>query len=287
MVGFTRAAVVLRCALLVASTLLVGCTVDRAASASAPSGPAVSILQLNLCDSGLAPCYTAGRAVVMAATLIRERRPDIVTVDEVCRADVSALRTAMSATFGDRRVAAAFRPAMDRRTGGPYLCRNGDQYGIGVLTAIPTSSQSSARALHQTISGVYPTQDGNDPEERVWVCIDAAAMYTACATHLASTAVTIAYAQCRYFLRSAIPILPTRTDHAPVILAGDLNLLGRGPLGVQSCLLPGYQRVGDGALQHVITSPGTAVLSSAHIDMNGTTDHPGLLVHVGLPRSPR
>jgi hypothetical protein len=219
--GLSRAASVLRSALLVGCTLLAGCTAERAASVPAAAGTTVSILQMNLCDSGLASCYTAGRAVRMAATLIRERRPEIVTVDEVCRADISVLKSAMSATFGDHQVTAVFRPAMERSSGGPYRCRNGDQYGIGVLTAIPTTSQTPQRAL-QTIGGVYPEQDAEDPEERVWVCVQAAAAYTACATHLASTKVTIAYAQCRYFLRSVVPMLRARDDHGAVILAGDL-----------------------------------------------------------------
>lgn len=288
-------AILLGCALLVGCALLAGCSFGRAAGASrsgpvsaVPSpGQTTRILQMNLCGSGFAPCYTGGRAVRMAATLIRERKPDVVTVDEVCRADVSQLKAAMSATFGDQPVAAAFEPAIDRRTGGPYRCRNGDQYGIGVLTAIPARSGATALATHRTIGGLYPTQDGNDPEERVWVCIDAVNAFTACATHAASTSVTVAYAQCRYFLRSVVPMLRSKGDHDPVILGGDLNLLPRGPLGVQSCLLPGYQRAGDGTLQHVITSPGSMVLFRARIGMNRTTDHPGLLVQVRLPQGAR
>lgn len=283
----SRARLLVRCGLVVGCLLLAGCTVGRAASAPAPSGRTVRILQMNLCGSGFAPCYTAGRAVRMAATVIRQRKPDIVSVDEVCRADVAALKIAMSATFGDQQVVAAFEPAMDRRTRGPYLCRNGDQYGIGVLAVIPDRPQTPAPPTHRSIAGVYPTQDHNDAEERVWVCIDAAGAYAACATHLASTKVTVAYAQCRYFLRSAVPKLRGSGDHAPVILGGDLNLVGRGPLGAQSCLLPGYQRAGDGAVQHVIAGPGTAMLSDTRIGMNRTTDHPGLLVDVGLPRASR
>jgi hypothetical protein len=37
-------------------------------------------------------------------------------------------------------------------------------------------------------------------------------------------------------------------------------------------------------VQHVITSPGTTVLSSTRIDMNSTTDHPGLLVLARVPQ---
>lgn len=274
--------------LLVGCMLLAGCGIGQAngtphignVSALAPQGRTVRILQMNLCGSGAAPCYTAGRAVRMAAALIRERRPDIVTVDEVCRGDVAVLKTAMS-VISAKPVAASFKPAFDRRTNGPYLCRNGDQYGIGVLAVIPDRSQSPT--THRTIGGLYPTQVGNDPEERVWTCIDAATAFTGCATHSASTSVTVAFAQCRYFLRSIAPMLLSTGDHDPVILGGDLNLLSRGPLGAQSCLPRGYQRAGDGALQDVITSPGTMVVSRTRIGMRRTTDHPALLVQVRLP----
>ena len=51
-------------------------------------GPSLRVLQLNLCDSGLAGCYT-GRAVRAAAEVVRGERPDVVTLNEVCRDDVS------------------------------------------------------------------------------------------------------------------------------------------------------------------------------------------------------
>ena len=66
---------------------LVGCTTAASGSNAAGSpppastpdggGPAapVGVLQLNLCGSGIAACYT-GRSTVEAAALIRARIPD-------------------------------------------------------------------------------------------------------------------------------------------------------------------------------------------------------------------
>jgi hypothetical protein len=234
----------------------------------------VRALQLNLCDSGIATCFT-GRSVGAAAAVIRGQRPDIVTLNEVCRDDVFVLMRAMSATYRGTTVAWAFKAATDRPTRGPFRCRNGQQYGIGVLALI-----SSSNSGYQTYGGVYPMQDLADPEERVWLCIHAASHFYACTTHTASTSTTIAFAQCRYLLESAVPTVRSKGGDDPVILGADLNLpAGRSP-DPQSCLPDGYQRADDGSRQDIVASPGLAVRSRAIIDMNGTTDHPGLFVEL-------
>src|SRR6476620_9457895 len=120
--------------------LLVGCVVLAVVLISAePSrgGPTtpegvqadrVRVLQMNLCNSGLAGCYT-GRSVSRAAAVIRAQAPDLVTLNEVCRADVPVLERAMGGA-----ASAAFQPARNRRTGGAVRCRNGESYGIALLS---------------------------------------------------------------------------------------------------------------------------------------------------------
>src|SRR5581483_6694532 len=81
----------------------------RPAVSSDLSGPKVRALQFNLCDSGLAACYT-GRSVAVAAAVIRQQRPDIVTLNEVCRPDVSELERAMSEAHPGESVTSAFMP---------------------------------------------------------------------------------------------------------------------------------------------------------------------------------
>ena len=51
--------------------------------------------RMNLCDSGLAGCYT-GRSVGEAAAVIRAVTPDLVTVNEVCRDDLTTLQQALA-----------------------------------------------------------------------------------------------------------------------------------------------------------------------------------------------
>ena len=275
------------CFLVFSVGCLVGCDADRAANdptslgrpAVGPDQTTVRVLQMNLCDSGRADCYSGGRAVSMASALIHQDRPDMVSLNEVCQDDVRVLKQAMSATFPAAAVASAFRPAEDRPTGSPVRCQNGQQFGDGVVVVVRPPAVGV-----RSDSGVFPVQDPDDPEERVWVCIDLATRFSACTTHTASRNTTIALHQCRYLLGSPVPRISRRDGGDPIILGADLNLAARGSPSPQSCLPSGYQRTDDDALQDVVVSPGVGLRSHSAIDMHGTTDHPGLLVDVVLPR---
>jgi hypothetical protein len=250
---------------------------DRPTVFAVRQGRTVRALQINLCDSGIAGCFT-GRSVSVAAGVIRYERPDVVTLNEACREDVSVLARAMSAARRGRAVASAFKAAVDRRTGGPFRCLNGQKYGIGLLALL-----GSAASRYRTYDGVYPSQDLADPEERVWLCVDAHADLLACTTHTASTSTAVALAQCRLLLNSALPMVLNQAGDPPVILGADLNLPAHRSPGPQSCLPEGYQRTDDGSRQDIVTSPGVAVRSHTVIDMRGATDHPGLLAELTLP----
>ncbi|MER7073002.1 hypothetical protein [Terrabacter sp. NPDC000476] len=282
------------CAALLAAGCLSACDADPAASAPAStshasSGPGdtttVRVLQLNLCNSGRAACYTGGDAVDLAVGLVHDDRPDVVTLNEICRDDVTVFERAMSAAHPTTTVAAAFAPAPNRLTHSPVTCRDGEDFGDGVLVAVPRSALAAAAATDtRPRSSVYPVQDPADPEERVWVCIDVRTRFAACTTHAASTDATVALRQCRHFLTDVVPDAVRAEEGIPLVLGADLNLSAAGSPGVQSCLPTGYQRADDGGVQHVVTSPGTVLRSRKVIDMQGTTDHPGLLVDVALPR---
>ena len=234
------------------SGLLVACLVLVTAFCTTGAGRRddVRVLQMNLCNSGLAGCYT-GRAVATAADVIRAQNPDVVTLNEVCRSDAATLARGYGA--------ASFRPVPDRRTGGATRCRNGEQYGIAILTRGDES---------QVTGGTYPMQNPADPEQRAWLCLDTAD-FSACTTHLDATSATVARAQCRYLLGTVLPARRT-----PVVLGGDLNLRA----GLRSCLSTDDRRADDGGFQNVVVNGAFAITSKRVLDMRATTDHPGLLV---------
>jgi hypothetical protein len=261
------------CCLAWAMASLTGATGSSGSAGSTVTAikPAFRVLQLNLCDSGIAACYT-GRSVSAAAALIRNLRPDIVTLNEVCGDDVSGLKATMTAVHSDLLVASAFKAAVDRPTNGPFRCRNGQPYGVGVLALLRPSTTG-----YGTYGDRYPMQDLADPEERVWVCIRAEG-FDACTTHTASTSTALAFAQCRYLLYQALPTLLSRTGDALVVLGADLNLPSGRSGGAQSCVGDGYHRADDGSRQDIVTSSGLAAAHRSIIDMHGTTDHPALFV---------
>lgn len=259
-----------------------GATSASGAQMTAPitAGP-VRVLQMNLCDSGIAPCYT-GRSVAEAADVIRADDPDVVTLNEVCRDDVDELDRALSgvgrSADGGGGVVSVFKPAGDRRTAGAFHCLNGQPYGIGLLVRIP------AYRGYTTSSGIYPTQDLGDPEERVWLCLYAIGSFYACTTHLANTSAVVALAQCDYLLHTAIPAVRQRDGaEEPTVLGGDLNLGLAGPQDVRGCVPHGYLRRGDGGVQYVLATTDFSLSSDRSIAMDGTTDHPGLFVALTAP----
>jgi hypothetical protein len=252
---------------------LVWCTAALTASTTtaAATREPLRVLQMNLCDSGIAACYT-GRSVHAASVVIRSDRPSVVTLNEVCRQGVTTLARALS-DAGSGTVVSLFEAARDRRTGGPFRCINGQQYGIGLLVRVPSPYHGYVR-----YSGVYPRQDPDDPEERAWLCLNAVTLFYACTTHLDSKSTTVALAQCRYLLRTAIPVMRGQGGYQPTVLGGDLNLRQGHAPDVHSCVPAGYIHTGDGGKQQVIATEDFAVGARWRMGMNGTTDHPSLLV---------
>jgi endonuclease/exonuclease/phosphatase family metal-dependent hydrolase len=236
----------------------------------------VRVLQLNLCNSGIAGCYT-GRSTAAAAAAIRAQVPDVVTLNEVCDDDMPALERALAGAVPGGAAVSRFQAARNGRTGEPYRCRNGRQYGIGIVSRWPSVPGSVAGG------GIYPAQDLDDPEERAWLCVDAAASpaVAVCTTHLAYTKREVAGAQCRYLFGTVIAGMRARDGAAPVVLGGDLNLGSGDSPDLQACLPPGSALVDDGGPQHVVGTPEFVVDTFETIDLRGTTDHPGLLVTLG------
>jgi hypothetical protein len=236
------------------------------------------VLQMNLCNSGIASCYDGGKSVPEAATAIQNSAPDVVTLNEICQNDVAQLSSTLAGVYSGSTVVWAFKAATDRRTNAPYKCKNGQDYGIGLIAHIP-----GTYAGHQIFSGIYASQDTASAEERAWLCIHATGSYYACTTHLASTSGTVALSQCKDLMNNLIPsVRAADGGYAPTVIGGDLNLTYGGSPNAQSCVPAGYFRKGDGDVQHIMATTDLAFSSSRTIAMTHT-DHDGWFVALTAP----
>ena len=254
-------------------------SVMAAGPAGAVPAPArqVRVLQLNLCGSGYAVCFT-GRAPAQAARAVRAAGPDVVTLNEVCADSLPVLARAVRDAHrgADGAVERAFEPVVDRRTGAAVRCVDGSRYGVAVL------AWHDGRAGWERTAGSYPVQDRGQDEQRVWLCLRSARL-VACTTHLASGDPATTVAQCRYLVGTVLPA--QARDGVPVVAAGDLNLWAGPPAAARplsACVGAGsFGHVDDG-VQHVL-SAGLDAAGSRAVTMAGTTDHPGLLVGLDRP----
>lgn len=246
----------------------------------APAGAAVTVvvLQMNLCNSGMAvnSCYSGGRAVDEAVEKIRRYAPDLVTLQEVCRDDLYArpgwgkLAGAMAAVHGGGPVSVDFVPARNRYTGRPYQCVNGEQYGVALVHHL------DGRDQHR---GWYRAQDLSD-EIRAWTCTTLVdRRLTGCTTHL-STDRAVAMRQCRELMS----ILASPWVMPEVVVAGDFNLTAAPgeEYDVGRCAAGRFTVAGDGALQHAFFTSGLRRVQGWHETMKWT-DHPLLYETFRLP----
>lgn len=247
----------------VLGALLAALLATLIAAPEAASTSTIRVLQMNICHSGIAGCYTGDRVVAKAMAVITATGPDVVSVNEACSGDVEPLRSAMGPGH-------SMFMAAQHRDGTPVLCRNGEQFGNIIMV---TSALSGPR---HGAGGRYTVQQGNN-EERVWACLPGGRL-TACTTHLADRRGQTALAQCHELMADAAGYART----APVVVAGDFNLRFLGNPDVQQCDQPGFYRKGDGALQHVFLTDNLPFVEATQIDMAGTTDHPGWLVTVAI-----
>ena len=244
-----------------ASCALAGC--DESSRSST-----YTVMQMNLCLSGLAGCYTkaAYPAVVEEAVdRIREADPDAVTLNETCRDDVVriARRTGYHLRF--TRVVYAGKRLRCVRPGGRGL------FGDAVLTEAAVASHESRD---------FEAQAG--PERRRWLCVVTRAGVDVCTAHLNTRSpVEVAGndAQCA----ELAALLARRAAARTVTFGGDVNR--RDP----SCAPDGlWTRTDESAeqapgLQHVygsgsLRSPTAEVVPAEH------SDHDVLLVRGDLKR---
>jgi len=231
-----------------------------------PSGSSTyTLMQMNLCLSGLAGCYgkAAYPAVVEEAVArIREAHPDAVTFNEACRTDIAriARRTGYHLRFS--RVIYRGERLRCVRPGGRGL------FGDAVL---------AEAAIESTDSQDFEAQAGI--ERRRWLCVTTRVDVDVCTTHL-NTRSTIEVAGNEAQCVELAALLARRADVRPVAFGGDVNRRQScAPAGLWTRTdrsaeqAPGLQHVyGSGALR----SPSAEVVPATH------TDHDVLLVRAHL-----
>jgi endonuclease/exonuclease/phosphatase (EEP) superfamily protein YafD len=248
---------------------LTGCSrssgATAAAAARSDAEPTYTLMQMNLCLSGLAGCYRKVQypgVVNEAIARIRAARPDAVTFNEACSGDVALIARRADYHWRFSTVIYYGKPLTCIRPGGRGL------FGDAVLTrAAVDSSESHA----------FRAQAG--PEQRRWLCVDTRPGVDVCTAHLASHEPAEAAAngpQCAE-LRS---LLARRAASGTVIFGGDLNHRS-------ACAPNGFWIRTDGSArqdpgsQHIygtatLRSPAGQVMPATH------TDHDVLLVRAQL-----
>ncbi|HEX6150762.1 endonuclease/exonuclease/phosphatase family protein [Nocardioides sp.] len=229
-----------------------------------PAGSApFSLLQMNLCLSGLAPCVEYPEVVREAITVIREHRPDAVTLNEVCSRDVA--RIAQRTGYHRRFSTVPY-------SGGPLPCRAPS--GRGVFgNALLTAAQIVATVDHRF------SAQSIDPEQRRWLCVTTAQSVTVCTTHLSSPSElrTAVLRQCA----ELTDVLAVRARRGPTIAAGDMNNLGScAPAGMWTRTdVEGVQTPG---VQHAYGSASHLHAATAEVLPATYTDHDFLYVRARL-----
>ena len=242
------------------AALLAGCG-GHAQAREPPARPAFTLLQMNLCLSGLASCFgrVAYPAVVQEAEArIREVRPDAVTLNEACEGDADriARQTGYRVRFSRVVYGGKLLPCV--RPGGRGL------FGDAVLTRAAVASAEN----HE-----FAAQAGL--ERRRWLCVVTRAGVDVCTAHLAARSGVerpANDAQCGELKA----LLAGRAASGRVIFGGDVNR--RAPCAPRGLWIrtDAAARQARG-IQHVyaspaLGSPSVEVLPAAH------TDHDVLVV---------
>jgi endonuclease/exonuclease/phosphatase family metal-dependent hydrolase len=250
---------------LVLAVVGVGLVVAPSGCGGSEGSSPYTLMQMNLCLSGLAGCYgkVAYPAVVEEAVArIRDARPDAVTFNEACRGDIALIARRTGYHLGFSRVIYRGERLRCVRPGGRGL------FGDAVLTK--AAIDSSDRQDFEAQAGI---------ERRRWLCVTTQVGVDVCTAHLNTrSAVEVAGndAQCV----ELAALLARRAATRTVIFGGDVN---RRP----SCAPAGFWTRTDQSaeqapgLQHVygsssLRSPSAELVPAAH------TDHDVLLVRAEL-----
>ncbi|MDQ3632362.1 MAG: hypothetical protein M3417_14050 [Actinomycetota bacterium] len=238
--------------LLLTATATAACVLGGAAGAAAAP---YSLLQVNLCGSGLAPCFGMGSSnkAGKAAELIRARRPSVVTLNEMCSNDLATIRRATG--FNGHFIRS-----------GSQKCKNKQEYGNAVMFAPGVR----VAVVSQT---TYLAQQRRGDEKRTLLCVDGGGVRV-CVTHLDSGGLQGQQAQQMESTLANYADAGVRT-----LLGGDWNLKFGGNPNAQNFVPGGMFRKGDNDVQHVMATQKHFRFVSTRTMRLNWTDHPGFQVY--------
>ena len=197
--------------LAVAVVALIGATWFAVSSSlsSSSSAASFSLLQMNLCLSGQAGCYSPSAypsALDEAVAVIDDGDPDAVTINEACRRDVAELarRTGYELSFTGVDYGGAPLPCIDPAGRGLF--------GIAVLT------RDDVRTSQEGVLTVRA-----DPEERRWLCATTDGAVMVCTSHLSTRDSPGERVDNDVQCRELSQVLARRATLGTTFFGGDLN----------------------------------------------------------------
>ena len=226
-----------------------------ATSAGAAGRPFTPLIHLNACDN--ARRCAGGNAPGNITAIVRGRKPELLTLNEVCSESVAQIADAT----GYRRI---FTQAGEARCAGGR-----GRYGNAILAA-------PYRTLTPVLELKYADQQAG-PEKRMLTCADSSGVLV-CVTHLDHRGK--AAEQARELRRNLNALLETRN---PLMFVGaDLNL---APPATRANALPAAMaRIGDGRVMHVFYSKAFGRLGGQLLTNTlRWTDHRGLALRARGP----
>jgi endonuclease/exonuclease/phosphatase family metal-dependent hydrolase len=247
---------------------LTGCgRSSPAAAASRTPGRTYTLLQMNLCLSGVAGCYGRVRypkGILNVVARIRALHPDAVTLNEACRGDIQEI---------SRRTGYHMRYSVVIYGGAPLPCIHpGDRgvFGDALLTRAPiVGSQTEPFAAQRS------------KEQRRWLCARTTVGVEVCTAHLASPSPVEVAANAPQCAELGA-LLRHRGAGRTLIFGGDVNRH-------TSCAPAGFWSTSDSSGHQDPGSQqayGTGALSSPTVQVTSTrfTDHDVLVVRAHLAR---
>lgn len=256
--------------LLCSLPVLLGISAPAGAASERSSPPTpYTLIQMNLCLSGLAGCYPGTEypmVVDEGIGVIRAEQPQAVTLNEACSGDVE--RIARETGYEYRFATVIYR-------GAPLPCVRPEGRGVFgnavLVSGDITSSQDQA----------FQTQLG--AEERRWLCADTAEGVRVCTTHLSVSGTPEQAATNEAQCQELTEVLAGDGRRVATVFGGDVNRQ-------DSCAPADFWTLRDSeatqarGIQHAYGTQGQLIRPEADVVPMIYTDHDALLAHAALLR---